>query len=80
VRESLKGVLSRVDRLANRLRPSAEDWAAKLRTMSDQELDEQIMELARKAGGPDALYAELGLDLDSPVLGDLRRRWERIEG
>ena len=79
MRGSLKGVLSRVDRLAERLRPSPKDWAAKIKTMSNEELYWEIMEFAREAGGPDALFTQAGLDREQypTVLRDLRAHWER---
>lgn len=53
MRGSLQGVLSRVDRLAARLRPSTQGLDAEIRQMSTEELYQRMIDLARKAGGLD---------------------------
>jgi len=50
---SLKGVLARVDRLAARMQPSAEDIDAKIiTTMSDEDLEALIVRQVEQAVGP----------------------------
>jgi hypothetical protein len=55
VRVSLKGALSRAEKIAGRVRPAqfltAEDVAA----MSDEEIVSRLLELAKKVGGIDEL-------------------------
>ena len=57
--------MSRVHRLEERVRPLPEDLAAKLRFMSDEELDGRIVALVEKAGGLDALFAQMGWDAEA---------------
>ena len=53
MRESLKGVLARVDRLAARMQPSAEDIDAKIiTTMSDEDLEALIVRQVELVAGP----------------------------
>ena len=53
MRGSLKGVLARVDRLAARMQPSAEDIDAKIiTTMSDEDLEALIVRQVEQAVGP----------------------------
>lgn len=62
MRGSLKGVLSRVDRLEERVRPGPEDLIAKLNMVSDEELYERIVELTKKSGGTEAVCRQMGWD------------------
>ena len=53
MRGSLKGVLARVDRLAARMQPSAEDIDAKIiATMSDEDLEALIVRQVELVAGP----------------------------
>ena len=58
MRGSLKGIVSRVDRLAARLRPSPADFS----TMSDEAFCAWISERIKKVGGPEAFCAHCGLE------------------
>jgi hypothetical protein len=82
MRESLKGVLSRVDRLAARQRFSPEDWDAKVRTMSNEELHAELVAFARKAGVSDAALAKAVHDPEqfSKLLNDLQEHCGRVRG
>ena len=52
MRGSLKGVLARVDRMAARLRPSLDDLAAQLKTMSDEDLEAFVVQQVEVLAGP----------------------------
>ena len=52
MRGSLKGVLSRVDRLAASRRPSPEEFEVKIKTMSDEDLEALVVRIVEQAAGP----------------------------
>jgi hypothetical protein len=83
----LQAVVSRVDRLLERVRPSFEDTGL----MSDEELEAQIVHLIEKAVGPadafataDAFANAVRLDFGQEhfatvvVVGLARNPWERL--
>jgi len=79
VRRPLRGVVSRVSRLAQRLRLSSEELTvARLRAMTDEELYAEMIADARAAGGLEVLL-DVCRDLPAEVLTDLRERWERSQ-
>ena len=92
MRGSLKGVLARVDRLAARMQPSAEDIDAKIiTTMSDEDLEALIVRQVEQAVGPadgfetvdaflDAVCAALQEDRDqqSGYQDVARDHWMRL--
>jgi hypothetical protein len=79
MRASLKGVLSRVNQLADRLCPSSERWDwAEIEHESDEELYARLMVLVRKAGNPDEAWRQAGLSCENnSVLAEVRERWKR---
>ena len=70
---SLTGTLRRVETLADRVRPSPPD----VTSMSDEELHATIAEVARKAGGVDALLAITNWDPRPELLRRLREHMKR---
>ena len=79
MRRSLKGVLSRVNDLAERVSPSCEGWDwAKIEKESDEELWARMMALVEKAGGPDrAIPAEDCDAATTSIWNEVRERWRR---
>lgn len=63
MRGSLRGVLSRVDRLEERVRPAPDDWLARLSTMSDAELNERLADSVEAQGGAESCFAQTGFDV-----------------
>jgi hypothetical protein len=91
MRGSLTGVLARVDRLAARMRPSAEDLEAKLKTMSYEDLEALMVRTLERAVGPadgfgtadafvDAVCAATheGRDQQSGTQDVARAHWRRL--
>jgi len=69
-----------IDTLAARLRPSTQELKAEIRKMSTEELYQRMIDLARKAGGLDALHSQAGLDPERcpTMIKELRERWARL--
>ena len=65
MRESLQGVLARVDRLAARMGPSAEGLEAELETMSDENLEALIVRTVEQAAGPADTFETVDAFLDA---------------
>ena len=77
MRGSLRGVSSRVDRLADRVLGRHEDWTSRVQSMSDEELERRILDMTEKFGGVDSVFAKMGWGPDEhPEIRDI---WQKHE-
>jgi len=56
-------VVSRADRLEEPVLPVPDDWMARLRTMSNDELHGRMADMVEKLGGARACFAQTGFDV-----------------
>ena len=77
MRGSLRGVSSRVDRLAHRLVRRDDEWISRIPSMSDEELDRRLFDMTKKWGGVDRVFAEMGWASDEHP--EIREIWQKHE-